>query len=474
MTTPAMAASCWNCGQPVQASATSCLWCGVAQQRAAQFVLAPGGGTGADGVTLSPVPSAAQPTPSVGFAGAAPSPRAVAMPGAMPIRTVIPLSKAFGGSASSVGAQLAAFTIDALLVAVTVGVVHALAGEPVLTFIALIEALVFMLVLEARTGATPGNLVVRLRTSRADAPYSPGVGRVFVRHVITGAAFAVVAVGAWAVVASGAIDSSGRRRSLAARASGTQSVTVPRRAASTGVPAAVALASVSMPAVRQPSVVSPSRGGDAHPAVTLADGTSPIAPPHVMTALEPGASANEDSVSMSMTGTHAGGTAPVDHAPAPAPAAPIAPAPGVPASRVNLSEVDFGGAGAADNDAAGSDSPTTLLLVFDTGQRETMPIPTAVNLGRKPTATEPGDHLVSVKDAEGTVSKTHARLEHSRHRTWVTDQGSTNGTEVLEDDGEVTRLQPHVRTEVPDGARVRLGNRTFTLSTLLTTQGTPS
>ncbi len=86
----------------------------------------------------------------------------------------------------------------------------------------------------------------------------------------------------------------------------------------------------------------------------------------------------------------------------------------------------------------------------------------------------PGDHLISVTDPEGTVSKNHVRHEHSRQRTWVTDQGSTNGTEVLEDDGEVTRLAPHVRTEVPDGARVRMGNRTFTISALLDNQGAGS
>lgn len=108
-----------------------------------------------------------------------------------------------------------------------------------------------------------------------------------------------------------------------------------------------------------------------------------------------------------------------------------------------------------------------MLLVFDTGQRETLPIPAVVNLGRKPAATDPDDHLVSVTDQEGTVSKTHLRLEHSRGKTWVTDQGSTNGSDLIEDDGDVTHLAPHTRTVVHDGCRVRMGNRTFTVSVLM-------
>jgi len=109
-----------------------------------------------------------------------------------------------------------------------------------------------------------------------------------------------------------------------------------------------------------------------------------------------------------------------------------------------------------------------LLLIFDTGQREQVPLPAVINLGRKPAATEPTDHVISVSDPEGTVSKTHVRLEHSRGRTWVTDQGSTNGTELLEDDGEVIKVPAGQRAEVTDGVRVRIGNRTFTISVLVT------
>lgn len=94
-------------------------------------------------------------------------------------------------------------------------------------------------------------------------------------------------------------------------------------------------------------------------------------------------------------------------------------------------------------------------------------MPVAVNLGRAPAGSEPGDRLVVVRDPEHTVSKTHARLEHSFSGTWITDGGSTNGTELLDETGASRRLEPGVRTLVEDGVRVQLGNRVFTISRLL-------
>ena len=91
----------------------------------------------------------------------------------------------------------------------------------------------------------------------------------------------------------------------------------------------------------------------------------------------------------------------------------------------------------------------------------------AVNLGRNPVATDPTDALVTVNDPDSTVSKTHLRLEHSRGRTWVTDGGSTNGTDLLEDDGDVITLTPGNRVLVEQGVRVRMGNRAFTISVIL-------
>ncbi|WP_312172585.1 FHA domain-containing protein, partial [Microbacterium sp.] len=110
-----------------------------------------------------------------------------------------------------------------------------------------------------------------------------------------------------------------------------------------------------------------------------------------------------------------------------------------------------------------------LLLIFDTGQRVQLPLPLAANLGRGPVASAHDDRLVIVTDPDSSVSKTHLRIEHSRGRTWVTDFGSTNGSDVRSDDGQTTELVAGERMLLDDADRVRIGNRSFTISLLLGT-----
>jgi pSer/pThr/pTyr-binding forkhead associated (FHA) protein len=175
--------------------------------------------------------------------------------------------------------------------------------------------------------------------------------------------------------------------------------------------------------------------------------------------------------------------APVPPAPVPpAPvAAPVAPAPAAPVPAPIPQDAPVPApqdapsappASAPPAPAAPASDEGTLLLIFDTGQREQLPSPVAVNLGRNPAPTEPGDHTIAVQDPESTVSKTHLRLEHAGGRTFVTDLGSTNGTDLLEEDGDVVRLTAGERTLVDEGTRVRVGNRAFTISLLLGGQRT--
>ncbi|WP_244303023.1 FHA domain-containing protein [Leucobacter coleopterorum] len=103
-----------------------------------------------------------------------------------------------------------------------------------------------------------------------------------------------------------------------------------------------------------------------------------------------------------------------------------------------------------------------LLLTFDTGQRAQLPIPVTVNLGRRPDPTEAEDQLLVVQDPESSVSKTHLRLDYRGESVWVTDLGSTNGSEIFDDTGEGTPLSRGVRVRLDDGSRVRIGRRSFT------------
>jgi hypothetical protein len=403
-------AACWNCAQPLKPGAEQCVFCGVSQQQQpTAYLVAPDGAAG--GSAHQPVQTW---TPGVETATAGASSRTA-------------LDPAFAGSAAGVGAQLAAFTIDVAVVAVVATVVYLLSSEPLFAALAVFELAVGLWVLEARTGATIGNLVLRIRTSRDDAPFSPGIGRALVRRLLTAVGFVVALAGAWVVVASGAWDRSGRARSWGDIAARTQLVAVPRRDRVTRT-APVRASTVD--------AVSP-------------DASIVLAAPQVVSTLARSRPVDEDSVSQSQTG--AGGRsalATADLAGPPVPAAASAP-------------VERASA------AVPESADGTILLVFDTGQREQFAAPVAVNLGRNPVSTEPGDKLVTVQDPEMTVSKTHLRLEHSRGRTWVTDGGSTNGTDLLDDEGGVTALTPGERVLLDEGVRVRVGNRAFTISLIL-------
>ncbi|MBV0894038.1 RDD family protein [Microbacterium sp. NC79] len=106
------------------------------------------------------------------------------------------------------------------------------------------------------------------------------------------------------------------------------------------------------------------------------------------------------------------------------------------------------------------------VLTFDTGQREIVAAYSTVALGRAPSATGGEDQLIVVTDSSTTISKNHARWEEDRSGVWVTDLGSTNGTELIFADGRTAVLTPGVRTSAQGVARIRLGDRTFTMSPL--------
>ena len=72
--------------------------------------------------------------------------------------------------------------------------------------------------------------------------------------------------------------------------------------------------------------------------------------------------------------------------------------------------------------------------------------------------------IPSARQLKGRSSRTHARLECTAHGVWVLDNGSTNGTELVDEQGAATRVPPGARTAVEDGTRLRLGERIVTLA----------
>lgn len=335
------------------------------------------------------------------------------------------LGPAFAGAPAGTGLRIAAFTLDAAAVFLVAAVVLVVSQSLLLAGLTVLELAIFLWVLEARTGITLGNAVLRLRSARADRPYSPGVGRQLVRGIITGAGF-LVAVGSWVVVASSAWDRGGRRQSWADRVAGTVVVSVSARAAV---------------AAQTPAPVAEAAG--------------PLAPPQVVPLGVHSAVVDEDSEPTdARAASHRTET----------------PEPALPGTDKPLFSVAPTPAPQTGAEAPAPASETgALLLIFDTGQRVQLGLPLAANLGRAPVASAHDDRLVIVTDPDSSVSKTHLRIEHSRGRTWVTDFGSTNGSDIRADDGQTTELVAGERVLLDDADRVRIGNRSFTISLLLAT-----
>ncbi|NTV38484.1 MAG: hypothetical protein HGA51_00780, partial [Demequinaceae bacterium] len=207
------------------------------------------------------------------------------------------LPEAFRGTAAGTGLRLVSFTIDVVAVAGIAAAVALVWESTVLAAIAAVEVAVFLWVLEARTGLTVGNAAVRVRTSRANAPYSPGVGRTLIKNVVTGAGFVVAVLGAWVVVGSSAWDPARQGRGWDNLASRTRSVAVP-------------------PRVREVASVPGAAGTVAQPlppttrtAARIAPKVSGLGAAKVVAAIPGGAGSIEDSVAMSQTGVSPTGAA---------------------------------------------------------------------------------------------------------------------------------------------------------------------
>lgn len=484
---------CWNCGQPLAAGAATCLYCGLAQNPLAQNAqlgrFTPRGGGGVQPVIAGVPEVLLRPRADAAAVALAPTPLSgteAAPAGVTPAATTVGLGPAFAGAPAAVGTRIIAFTIDVALVAVIAVAVGLVTRSMLLGVVTAVEALGILWILQARAGLSVGGWFLGLRVSRVDAPFSPGAVPSLARGLVVLAGGLAAAVGAWIVEASGAWDASGRRRSWADRIAGTVVVAVPRRTEEAAqdrgqvefaTPTLVAAPESAPPAVQ---------AGSAAPS-SIAAGERPAAPEPVPPVVEPAGPALVEETAPPVVAAAPAlveQTAPPVAVTPPSPV--LEPVPDLPAA----APLDIPGplrrrTGRVSDQATAEPGPRRrrstppdvpaevqvggelLVLTFDTGQRESVPQGSAANLGRNPEASEPTDLLIRVRGGDSTVSRTHARLEHLPTGVWVTDNGSTNGTDLLDESGQATPLAPGTRTLVDDGSRVRVGDRVFSISRMI-------
>lgn len=491
-----MARPCANCGEPLRPEQRFCVRCGtpvLAQQAATPTPvtqLAPiyGGAP----VYSPPVPQApplAMPvmppsTPLPPQAQMQPQPPAPRR--AQRERQVVDLGAEFNGlRPATTGRRVLAYSIDVLAVTLIAAIVWVATSSVVYGMVVAVELVIGLVAWQATKGLTLGNLLLGVRTTRNDRPFTPGIGRGFARSGVTAAGFLVGAAGGWVLTASSAWDPSGKNRGWQDRIAGTLTVAVPASsaAAAAAVPAAGFAPQAVGPAGYQAPQVSSTRMLVAEP---QGEGQreQPVTPPRAAPAAATQAAPVPQPVSQAAPQPAAPAVAapamPAHAAPAPAPApasavqptvSPSAPAVPVMPSLVPPVPTTAQPAVSAIQPASVPTAPAptqigSLLFMFDTGQRETVASPGSGYLGRNPTATSLGEQVISVQDPDKSVSKVHLHFEARGAQLWITDQGSTNGTDLIDDEGQVVALEAGERVEVPAGSRVRLGDRTFAVSVI--------
>ncbi|MDQ0732828.1 RDD family protein [Arthrobacter sp. B1I2] len=369
--------------------------------------------------------------------------------------------------------------------------------------------------LEARTGKTPGNLLMGIRSADQDG-YAPGAGAVFLRGLITGAGILLAVLSAvlvvvfkwfdaalfivgplllagsvWAVlvVVSNRWDKNGGLRGWNDTVAKTLVFDVKAGRdpiATGGIQGPYSFAPLDLPPVQQ--VLSPVAGasapraaGSPSPAPQAPSQQAPHAPvpqapaaqtpaaypqvPHAPAPPAPSPSATMPSQTMPYT-------APASFAP------PAASAQGVPQGilpgavpagsaaghRVAPQHVDDDVERTQVRPGTGGPAPVAVLRIrLDDGRD--FQLDRSVLVGRNPVGQAGEQHaqLLAVDDPGRSISKTHLHLLTDGAGIWVTDRQSTNGSAVTTPDGLRTPLVPGVPTFVTPGSTVHFGDRTFYL-----------
>lgn len=340
--------------------------------------------------------------------------------------------------------------------------------------------------LEARSGATPGNRLMGIRSTDADG-FAPGGGAVFLRGLITGAgvllavaAAAAVVIfqwfgvallvlgpllflgAAWAVlvVLSNTWDRNGHLRGWHDTAAKTLvfDVKAGRNPVTTGgIQGPYSFAPMDLPPVQQ--VLSPLAAGSAAAAAVpaAAPAAAPVPPvaPAAPAVLDPNQWQPPAAPAPAVEHRPAAGQQPVAHAASFAPPA-AALQPGThPDDDHDRTQV-----------RGDTHAPVTVAMLrirLDDGRD--IELDRTVLIGRNP-AGHPGEdtaQLVPVADPGRSISKTHLHLLAGNGGIWVTDRDSTNGSSVTTPDGIRTALAAGEPTHVRPGSTVHFGDRSFYL-----------
>ncbi|MHA7306145.1 RDD family protein [Arthrobacter sp. TMN-49] len=326
---------------------------------------------------------------------------------------------------------------------------------------------------EARSGKTPGNLMVGLRTTSMDGE-AAGLLAIFLRKLMIAVSSIVPTVGPLLVIISNTWDANGKRQGWHDKVANTLvfNVNAGRNPIETGgiaeranfVPAVVpTISPVSSPLERR-AVPTPQQAPftpQLHDSGVQPG--NPFAPPQSA----PAQSVPPQSVPAQSVPPQSGPTQSAPTPPIPVDEGPITFVPGA-ARRAQPQQAQQGAplAGAIDQDAGETRvrpvaSTAGLRLTFDNGHIED--VSAVALIGRNPAGYdgEMISRLIPVQDSSRSVSKTHLHVRVGGEGLWVTDRNSTNGSAVTTMSGVKTPLHGGTPALADIGARVHFGDRSF-------------
>lgn len=355
-----------------------------------------------------------------------------------------PQVSALGGCVPAApGRRAGAAVLDSLILSVPAGAASActtLGTVQETTALVVVGGVLALLVLAglvvvgvgfARTGLTPGKRAMGLRLVDARTGGAPGFAGTWWRYVLVGFGSAVV-VGWVMAVVQVLRDVPGDRR--------------------TWYDSATDVALLDVVAGRDPADDLAARRAEARPAPAPAAASFAGEP-------APRLAAVPTLVTMDGAPLH-----PVDVAPAQPATAPVPPPPASVDDADDLDEtratVDLRPG------TAGAEPPPVALLTFDSGVAEE--VTGRALVGRRPRLADGAEGtLLTVDDDTRTVSKTHLELVVERDGVRVTDLWSTNGSTVVDADGDAVPLDAGSPLLAVYGSTVTVGDHWFTVSRVL-------
>ncbi|WP_189636327.1 RDD family protein [Arthrobacter sp. NamB2] len=308
---------------------------------------------------------------------------------------------------------------------------------------------------EARTGRTPGNLLLGLRTTNEEG-HPAGWLAIFVRGLLVAVAGVIPVIGTVLMLVSNVFDPNGKRQGWHDKAAHTRvfDVRAGRNPIETGGIGGPASFAPPEPAPGLQPVVSPmpTPGG-----VSLQQGRSD---PRVGRDTELPAAVARPTLAPERHRD------PVPVAPAVLTFAPPAPTAG------NAATAQFAASPAPapidhPDDAMGETRVSAghasgpLKILFDNGRE--VELRSHALIGRNPAGQngEMIDQLIDFSDQGRSVSKTHLHVRVEGQGLWVTDRNSTNGSAITAPDGQRTPVRAGETLLAQPGSTVHFGDRSF-------------